>query len=110
MEWSSMHKAPTVQRPRAIFDNHGRHLGRAEGFRPDPGTGSLGLELELSPEIVEALDADVHSIWVSDEHVMAVRKDRMTVDLSLEEVRRFVHQPTAVPELAEPAAEDAVEA
>lgn len=105
-----MHKAPAVQRPREIFDNRGRLLGRAEGFRPDPGTGSLGLELELSPEVVEALDDDVRSIWVSDEHVMAVRKDRVTVDLSLEEVHRFVRRPTTVPELGGPEPGDRVEA
>lgn len=107
-----MHKAPTVQRPREIFDNRGRLLGRAEGFRPDPGAGNLGLELELSPELVEALDANVRSVWVSEDQVMAVRKDRMTLDLSLEEIRRFVRHPTTVPELADadPAAGDPVEA
>lgn len=98
-----MHKAPAVEQPREIFDSHGRPLGRAQGFRPDPSTGSLGLELELSPEIAGSLQTDASSVWIRDDQVMAVRKDRVTLDLSLEEIQRLVRRLTSAPELAEPA-------
>lgn len=105
-----MHKAPTVERPREIFDSHGRMLGQAHGFRPDPVTGSLGLELELSPDIVQKVGTDVHSVWVREDEVMAMRRDRMTLDLSLEEIRRLVRRPASVAELEDPTARDPVEA
>lgn len=105
-----MHEAPTVQRPREIFDSHGRLLGRAEGFRADPGTGTLGLELELSSEVVEALEGQVRSVWVREDQVMAVRRDRMTLDLSREEIARLVRRPSAVPEIEDRTARDRLEA
>lgn len=96
-----MHKAPTLRRPREIFDNHGRMLGQADGFRPDPSTGGLGLELDLTPEIVAELGAEVASVWVPDAKVLAVRRDRMMLDLSTSELAQLVHRPK--PPAAEPA-------
>lgn len=98
-----MFKAPAVERPREIHDSHGRLLGHAEGFRPDPSTGSLGLELELAPEVAGSLETDASSVWIRDDQVMAVRKDRMTLDLSLEEIERLVRRLESGPKLAEPA-------
>lgn len=88
-----MHKAPSVERPREIFDSHGRLLGQTSGFRPDPESGSLGLELELAPETVEDTDSNVRSVWLPANQVMAVRRDRMTLNLSIEELHRYVRTP-----------------
>lgn len=88
-----MHKAPSVARPREIFDSHGWLLGQTSGFRPDPESGILGLELELAPETIEEMNSNVRSVWIPANQVMAVRRDRMTLELSLEELHRYVRTP-----------------
>lgn len=94
-----MHKAPSVRQPREIFDRHGQLLGRSTGFRPDPGSGGLGLEVELTPETRASLNTPLRTVWVPETEVIAVRRDRLLVDLTVEELRRFVREP-ASPELA----------
>lgn len=82
-----MYKAPSIQRPRDVFDYHGRRLGQTDGFRPDPGSGGLGIELELDDEARALLDTDTTRTWLASDEVMAVRRDRMVLDMSLRELR-----------------------
>jgi hypothetical protein len=84
------YKAPSVQRPREVFDSHGHPLGRSDGFVPDPESGGLGIELEIGEEARELLDVDLSRAWLSSDKVMAVRKDRMILDLSLRELRHLL--------------------
>lgn len=86
------HKAPSVQRPREVYDYHGRPLGRSDGFVPDPGSGGLGIELEIDAEARELLDTDTTRAWLSADKVIAVRKDRMVLDVSLRELRLMLRQ------------------
>lgn len=102
------HKAPSVQRPREVYDHHGHPLGRSDGFVPDPGTGGLGIELEIDEEARELLDTETTRTWVSADKVIAVRKDRMVLDVSLRELRLLLRErslqemPWADAEIIEP--------
>lgn len=82
-----MHQAPSIQRPRDVFDYHGHHMGETSGFRPDPGSGGLGVELELDEEARELLDTRLTRIWLTSDQVQAVRRDRIVLDMSLRELR-----------------------
>lgn len=100
------YKAPSIQRPREIFDSHGRPIGQTEGFVPDTDGGGLGIELEIDPEAQDVLDTDLTRAWLSSDKIIAVRKDRMVLDLSARELRmllreRSLEELTAPPELDE---------
>lgn len=82
-----MYKAPAIQRPRTVYDAHGHHLGQSEGFRPDPGSGGLGIELELAEEARSVLDTQTTRTWLPADDVVRVRRDRMVLDLTVRELR-----------------------
>lgn len=87
-----MYKAPSIQRPRDVYDYQGRRLGQTDGFRPDPGTGGLGIELELDEEGRKLLDTDRTHMWLSTDKVMAVRRERVVLDAALRELRLIVRE------------------
>lgn len=84
------HKAPAVERPREVYDSHGRPLGRTDGFVPDPGTGGLGIELEIDEEAQEVLDTDLSWAWLSMDDVIAVRRQSLVLDMSARELRMIL--------------------
>lgn len=88
----SSYKAPAIERPRDIFDSHGRPIGRTRGFVPDTDSGGLGIELEIDPEARELLDTDLARAWLGLDQVNAVRRDRMILDLSARELRKLLRQ------------------
>lgn len=82
-----MYKAPSIQMPRQVYDSHGHHLGRSDGFHPDPDSGGLGIELELEEEAQNLLDTDMERAWLPADNVEHVRRDRIILDLTLLELR-----------------------
>ena len=82
-----VYKAPTVQRPRDVFDGHGHLLGISDGFRPDATAGGLGLEVEFVEEARSLLDTGRTRVWISADRVDRVRKDRVILDVTLRELR-----------------------
>lgn len=82
-----VHKAPSIQCPREIYDAHGHFLGEADGFVPDPGSGGLGIELEIEEQARDLLDTELSRAWLGSDKVARVRRDRMILDLSLTELR-----------------------
>jgi hypothetical protein len=87
-----LYKAPAIQRPRDVYDYHGHRLGETNGFHPDPGSGGLGIELEIDDEARELLDTETTRVWLSSDQVMAVRRDRMILDMSLRELRQRLRE------------------
>lgn len=83
----SSYKAPAIERPRDVYDDHGRPLGSTDGFLPDPGSGGLGIELEIDEEARHILDTDLRWAWISADHVIAVRRDRLILNMSARELR-----------------------
>lgn len=82
-----VYKAPSIQRPRDVYDAHGNRLGRSEGFQPDPGSGGLGIELEIEEAARNLLDTETTRTWLSADQVTRVYRDRMVLALTLRELR-----------------------
>lgn len=61
-----------------------------EGFRPDPVTGRLGLDVALVQDAIEALETKRSSLWVDDGGVFAIRRDEIVLDLSLADLRKLL--------------------
>lgn len=101
----SSHKAPSIERPRDVYDSHGRPLGSSDGFLPDPGSGGLGIELEIDEEAREVLDTDLRRAWVSADQVIAVRRDRLILNMSARELRMRLRN-RSFAELREPSPEE----
>jgi hypothetical protein len=87
-----MYKAPSIEQPRRVFDSHGHMLGECDGFRPDPATGGLGIEIEFEDEARSLLDTDLRRAWLSADDVRNVRPDRMILALTLRELRLVLHE------------------
>lgn len=87
-----MYKAPSIQRPRDVYDSHGRLLGVSDGFRPEPWSGGLGIELQIDPDARGLLDTQTTRAWLSADDVLRVRRDRMVVGLSLRELRLILRE------------------
>lgn len=87
-----MYKAPSIQRPRDVYDAHGRLLGTSEGFRPEPWSGGLGVEVEIDPRARDLLDTTTTVAWLSADDVLRVHRDRMVIGLSLRELRLILRE------------------
>lgn len=85
-----MHKHPRTTPARLIRDSHGSFVGLLEGFRPDPITGRLGLDVALLQDAIEAMETRRSSLWMDEGAVFAIRRDEIVLDLSLKEMRRLL--------------------
>lgn len=85
-----MDKTPRVFPARTVRDSHGATIGHSGGFRPDPLTGNVGLDIQLTRSARDRMRIKEPSIWVDDEHVLAIRRDEVVIDWSLEELSTLV--------------------
>ncbi len=81
-----MHPTP---RTRIVRDSHGDIVGLSQGFRPDPLTGRLGLQIELLPDPGDAIGTGDRTLRIDDRNLTALRRDEIVIDLSLDELKRL---------------------
>jgi hypothetical protein len=74
--------------PRAIHDRHDFVLGTSRGTSLDPWSSEVGLTIELAPTARRKLDTWQSKLWVPESQVAAIRKDRITLDVSVDELAR----------------------